>query len=521
MLFYLITSLVNAVTSLTLGFFVFSQNKKSNINRFFALFALSVAIWAVGYFFWQLSKTMETALFWIKFLMVPAVFVPIFYLHFVTSLLDLNKKLKPILVIGYLFALVFAFLNIFSSYFVKGVSEKLSFSFWPDPGIIFHIFLFTFFSFAILSWFLLINAWKKAAGSKRDQILYVFWGTFIGFLGGSTNYLLWYDIPVPPAGNWAVVVYVGMIAYAIIKKKLFDIKVVLAEFLVGIIAILLFIQAVISNSRTEFIWKFALFLIFIYFGYLLVLGVIREVKRRAELQKLYEQVDKLSKTKSEFISIASHQLRTPLTAIKGYISMIIEGSYGQLSEKQQKPLNNVYQSNERLIRLVSDLLNLSRLEAGKIKLEPKLSSLEEISGQVIDELKINAQNKELTLKLVSPKPVLDKITIDADKIRQAILNLVDNAIKYTKEGGITIELEQKENRQLVKISDSGEGLTKDEIDSLFKMFSRSTAGQQFHTEGMGIGLYVAKQFVQMHQGKIWVESKGKGKGSTFLIELPK
>jgi signal transduction histidine kinase len=142
-----------------------------------------------------------------------------------------------------------------------------------------------------------------------------------------------------------------------------------------------------------------------------------------------------------------------------------------------------------------------------------------ISG-VIEELKINAKKKGLYLKIIKPPEPLPKIMVDRDKLRQVILNIIDNAIKYTKKGGITIKIQSLKSKIQIIIQDTGEGMTKNEIKSLFQMFSRATAGTQLHTEGAGIGLYVAKRFIEMHNGRIWAESGGKGKGSTFYIELP-
>ncbi|PIW92176.1 MAG: hypothetical protein COZ89_01370, partial [Candidatus Nealsonbacteria bacterium CG_4_8_14_3_um_filter_37_23] len=247
----------------------------------------------------------------------------------------------------------------------------------------------------------------------------------------------------------------------------------------------------------------------------------REVEKATkELKEAYEKLKNLDRAKSEFISIASHQLRTPLAAIKGYISMFLEGTYGKLSEKIKEPMENVYKSNERLIKLVNDLLNVSRIETGKIKLELQKTSIEDVISNIINELKIEAEKKNIYLKWQEPKKPLPEILVDRDKIRQVILNLIDNAIRYTNKGGIRIIYQTANKKCQIIIADTGEGMTREEILHLFESFSRGGAGTQFYSEGAGLGLYVAKKFVEMHKGKIWVESPGKGKGSTFYIELP-
>jgi signal transduction histidine kinase len=263
---------------------------------------------------------------------------------------------------------------------------------------------------------------------------------------------------------------------------------------------------------------------------LLIRGVVREVEQREQLAELnkklqlaYEEVDRLSKAKSEFISIASHQLRTPLTAIKGYISMLIEGTYGAVPKIAKKPLENVYESNERLINLVNNLLDISRIEAGRMEFEPEEAQIEDIIESVVAEFKITADQKKLYLKYDKPAQFLPKLLLDKDKIRQVFLNLINNSIKYTNQGGITIKIKNQtdiKNTILITISDTGEGMTKEDLAKLFESFSRGSVGVQLSAEGAGLGLYIARKFVEMHKGKIWAESEGKGKGSTFYVELP-
>lgn len=239
-----------------------------------------------------------------------------------------------------------------------------------------------------------------------------------------------------------------------------------------------------------------------------------------ELRTAYEELKVLDKAKSEFISMASHQLKTPLSAIKGYISMLIEGCWGELPEKAKEKMKNVFHSNERLIRIVNDLLNISKVELGKIKLEKTPTQIVDLIQSCYNELKIEAEKKNLEFILEKPKKPLPQINIDSLKIRQVIMNLIDNAIRYTPKGEIKIGAKKTKSSILISIKDTGEGLTKEEIDSIFKGFVRGSAGINYFIEGAGLGLYVAKKFLELHQGRIWAESKGKGKGSVFYVELP-
>jgi len=512
MSFYYFSSLLNALTATFIGFFVYFNNRKSKTNQLFVLFCMGVAMWAYPYCFWPGAQDKATALLSFQLLHVGAIFLPIFYLHFILVWLNLYQEKKRVLKLGYLAGLILTPF-VFTPLFIKDMVPKLSFKYWAEPGILYHFFLLIFFSYAIYSVYLLIKALTTADETKQNQIKYVLIGTIVGYLGGATNYPLWYNIPIPPLGNWTTTVYVAIVAYAIIKHHLMDIRVVLTEFFVSLIALLLLIEAVTAQTLTAGLYRIGLFTAFCVFGYLLIKSVLNEIKLR-------EKLEIANNAKSEFVSIASHQLRTPLTAIKGYISMMIENTYGKLPEALLKPLQNVYESNEKLIKLVNDLLDLSRLEAGKIEFTPTLTSLEKIVADIIEELKINADKKSLYLKLIKPKEALPEIMVDQPKIRQVVLNLIDNAIKYTREGGITIKLKATDSQEQIIISDTGIGISPDEIPSLFQMFSRASAGAKLHTEGSGVGLHVAKKFIEMHQGRIWVESEGKNEGSTFYIELP-
>lgn len=239
-----------------------------------------------------------------------------------------------------------------------------------------------------------------------------------------------------------------------------------------------------------------------------------------DLQVANEQLRELDAAKSEFISIASHQLRTPLTIIKGYISMMLEGNFGKLTKNERGSLEKVFESNERLIHLVENLLNISRIESGRMKFSFENAQLDNIVTSVIEELSDYAKRKKLRLEYIEPKKTTPMVKIDEEKIRQVIINLIDNAIKYTKQGGITIKLEEIEKNIRFSISDSGVGIKSDDLPTLFKKFSRGKEVTLIHTEGTGLGLYVAKMMIEAHRGRIWAESKGEGKGSKFYFEIP-
>lgn len=245
---------------------------------------------------------------------------------------------------------------------------------------------------------------------------------------------------------------------------------------------------------------------------------VRVAEATQELSGAYRELKKLDDSKTEFLSLASHQLRTPLSAIKGYLSMVMEGNFGKLEKETEGAIKDVYQSNERLIALVNDLLNITRIEAGKLEYHPKETDFEKLVASVIKELEMTAKNKGLELKEKISK--LPLINIDPDKIRQVLINLIDNALKYTEKGKVTVQAKKVDDHILVEIKDTGIGMSADKMTTLFQWFSRGKGALRLDAGGFGLGLYIAKKIVEKANGKIWAESKGEKKGSTFVFELP-
>ncbi|PIS05021.1 MAG: hypothetical protein COT81_03395, partial [Candidatus Buchananbacteria bacterium CG10_big_fil_rev_8_21_14_0_10_42_9] len=242
-------------------------------------------------------------------------------------------------------------------------------------------------------------------------------------------------------------------------------------------------------------------------------------ERTAELQVANKKLTELDKAKSEFISIASHQLRTPLTVIKGYISMILEGSFGKTSKVISDNLNKVYTSNERLIELVENLLDISRIESGRQEFNFTTLDMKHEAQVVYEELEQKAKTKGLEFKLEAPKEKLE-IVGDSEKLHEVIMNFTDNAVKYTKEGFVHITLRKDGDNIIYEVKDSGIGMNAEDKKALFKKFSRAAGTSLVHTEGTGLGLYVAKMIIDTHKGEVGADSKGRGKGSTFWFSIP-
>ncbi len=247
--------------------------------------------------------------------------------------------------------------------------------------------------------------------------------------------------------------------------------------------------------------------------------VRRMEETNKELGEANEHLKELDQAKSEFVSIASHQLRTPMTGIMGYLSMIVGGDFGKIDPALNKVLDSLLDASQRMIRLINLFLDVTKIESGKLILDKQPVQLEDLIEKELDVVQKMAKDHGLKLVYKRPKVALPKLVID-DKITDVVLNLVDNAIKYTPKGSITVTSEREGEWVHVKVQDTGRGLDPKEAKNLFNKFVRGYGIAQVNPDGSGLGLYVARRIIEVHGGKIWVESDGVGKGSCFQFTLP-
>lgn len=240
----------------------------------------------------------------------------------------------------------------------------------------------------------------------------------------------------------------------------------------------------------------------------------------AQLEGANEQLKELDQAKSEFLSIASHQLYTPLTAIRGYLSMLKEGDFGPLDSKQQPIINIINTSAERLINLIKNLLDISRIESGRFELDLEVVDLASMAKEIVQDLMPNAMSKNLKLVFHESPQNVPSIIADRQRLRQVILNYVDNAVKYTDQGHIDVRVIHNHDTVELVVTDTGKGIDAKDIDILFTKFTRTKDAARSHTQGSGLGLYVARRIINEHHGETLAQSSGKGQGSTFIVRLP-
>jgi signal transduction histidine kinase len=240
-----------------------------------------------------------------------------------------------------------------------------------------------------------------------------------------------------------------------------------------------------------------------------------------DLQDANNKLKELDKLKDEFVYLASHELRTPMTAIKSYLWLALKGDAGVLNETQKLYIDRAYVSTNRLIKLVNDMLNISRIESGRITIEVQKVDIYKLVQEIVDEVKPRA--KELGINVViSPSPTLPPVLADPDKIKEVLINLIGNSLKFTpKDGSITVSFAENNGMVEVKVNDTGAGIESENIPKLFQKFSMiaESYSNNRNASGTGLGLYISRSIIELHHGKIWATSGGIGKGSQFIFTL--
>jgi len=534
---YAIVALIAGMSSFSFGLFVYLENRKDSFNKLYALLSVGFFIWTLSYFIWLLQVEESSALFWARMLNLGATLIPPLYLHWILIFLGLTKKRRWLIFSAYFVTAIFSIFS-FSHFYIKEAKQVLDFSYWPQAGPLYTIFLFTsYIGFVGYAFIELIRRYKKAEVMIKIKIRYLIGATILGFGGGATNFPLMYNFPLmPPYGMFLVIFYPFFFYYAIAKSRLFNVRVVLTELFTFIICIILIAKALLSRDLNEMIINGSIFIVVGLFGILLVRSVSKEVRQREkmeqmakELERAYEmekeakrRIEELGEAKTQFMLATQHHFRTPLTSINGYIDLILTGAYGKVSSKLKETVLKIKISTNRLIRVVGEVLDISQFQMGKKPIFNLLKTkIEPVVEEVLEELQFTAQSKNIYLKLEKPKTEIPLVSIDVEKMKVALFNIVDNAIKYTNEGGVMIKIKNQISNIKIIIQDTGIGITKEEAEALFvDIFERGEEAKKLFGTGRGIGLYVANQIIKGHGGKVWVESEGRGKGSTFYIELP-
>jgi signal transduction histidine kinase len=512
---------VTVAAIVILGFIIYISNKKSSTNRAFLFLAITSALWSViNYLSYQINISGDIVIWFNRLILFSAVWFAysIYQLAYVfpNDKTPSSRKFNRSL----LFLAIFSSLITLTPFVFSGVQtltpagqvSVLS----VRPGII--IFGLSVFFFNIGSIILLHFKLRRVSGAEKKQFELILIGIYITLaLILIFNFILpafFQVVKFIPLGALFIFPFVAFTFYAISKHHLFNIKNSATVIIAFALTVVSFAEIIFANNLSLILFRGGVFILVLIFSIQLVRNIFN-------LEFANDRLKELDQLKSEFVSLATHQIRAPLTSIKGYISLIQEGDYGPVSTQVNDALNIIQQSTNNLVTIVGDFLDVSRIEQGRMKYDFKNFNIQELVNQVMTEQKPNVEKMGLKLNYSFEPGQNYSIFADMGKIKQIVGNIIDNSIKYTPQGHVDVALSKPNSGKfLIKIADTGVGINPKVMPKLFQKFSRAENANDVNIMGTGLGLYVAKQMIEAHHGRVWAESEGDGKGSQFYIELP-
>jgi signal transduction histidine kinase len=526
------------ILAIFVGLFLISNNPKGLANQgIFALTLLFAAWTLINLMAWTNIDSRILLVGWMMYEVVEAslALLTVYLVYVFVYGKPAPAKLKAILLILLLPVLLFAHTNLNVSGF--NISDCDAFGF---EGSLYHGYVTILSVLALIAnTYLLVRGYSRKK-TKQERAIVIYFGlgiqlflfTFFSVIwlaGYLTTIGVFEDSDLEFYGLFGMAIFIVFIGVLMTKFRAFKVGMLAAQALLVSIVVLVGSQITIAESQTAAILGSITLVLTLVSGLLLNSSVKKEIAQKVELQKLTGKLEKanvrlkeLDQLKSEFVSIASHQLRSPLTAIRGYASMMAEGSFGKLPQKAQESADRIAESARLMAMSVEDYLNVSRIESGNMKYNYSDFNFRDKLEEITDELRPIALKKGLILLFRTNLQSRGVVHADVGKAVQIAHNLINNSIKYTQKGSVSVFVRDDigTKKIYVDITDTGVGMNEKTIASIFQKFSRAENANKVNNSGTGLGLFVASKMAEAMGGTITAESEGEGKGSTFTLELP-
>ncbi len=526
------------ILALLVGIFVLLNSKNNLLNKLLFFLALSFSVWTTANLILWTNIHVDILLFTWPFLAVSSSLISILSIYFIYVFInkqDVSSKLKLSFLSLLLPVLLFAHTNLNVSGF--NITDCDAFGF---EGIYYKAYYIALGILALI-WIpiIVVRSYIKSTDLQfkkqlrligvgiQSFLLSFFTATSVASYLAGIGYFE--DSSLEFYGLFGMIIFMIFIGIIIVNFKTFKVGLLATQALTVALLILTASQYTYATTKITVILTTISLLFTALIGYLLIKSVKSEVEQRKKIQVLANDLEKanerlrqMDKLKSEFVSIASHQLRSPITAISGYASLINEGSYGEVPDKMRDPISRIVESARMMASSIEDYLNVSRIEAGNMKFTYSDFNLVDETEHICDDLRPEALQRGLVLlfrKRIDSKGI---VNADIGKVQQIIHNLINNSIKYTPKGAITVYVHDdiKIKKLYIDIMDTGIGMNSETLHSIFQKFERGDSANSVNVKGTGLGLYVALKMAEAMKGTISAHSEGEGKGSRFTIELP-
>ncbi|MEQ1500442.1 MAG: ATP-binding protein [Parcubacteria group bacterium] len=518
--YFSLSLLIGGFVALLSGLVVYIHNHKTIENVSWFFFNLTSAVWSFGYFATINAPNKGFAFVSDWILHLAAILVPLFCLLSVISITKNYEKHKVAMVFFSILGLFFM-ISTPTRMFVRDVIPKAGFDYVPDAGPLYIYFTLYFFALVFYVLSILFKTYlnsKDPIESRRLKYMFIF--TAIGSVGGGSVFFLTFNIPFLPYPLILFSLFPVISIYAIFRLELFNVKVVTTEAIVFFLWIFVLIRTLISTNLNDFIINGILLLLMNLVGVFLIRSVIKEVKLREELDVSNTRLKNANQGQVNLIHLMNHQIKGRFGTAKNIFAELLTDDYGNMPEESRFMLQKGLEETNLGIQYVQSILKGASAENGSLPLEMKTLDFKKIVEDTYNDQKDKAEKKELKISL----SVADgEFNVNGDELQlsEAVRNLMDNSINYTLEGSIDVSLSVVGNRVRLQVKDSGVGLTDDDKSKLFKSGGRGSESLKVNVNSTGYGLAFVKGVIEAHSGYVWAESEGRGKGSTFILELPK
>ncbi len=515
---------LTAILTLALGIWAYFDKRTDQKHIAFGTMLLAVSAWTFSLVLWRNSDEYETKMFWLRMIFFVGSFIPTLFLIF--SLAFRMKRRIPLplqaLIVapqGVLFALAF-----FSKSLVALGRNGL-----PELGLGRLVFAAHFAILLVIALAVLFSVSHQPDAKDRQKLLFVLVGAIVAF---NSIFGLLYGTTftkVPDAlliANVGLVIGMFFMASAILQRSfLVELRMLGPQLFVMFLLFVIIFNIVVTETTIDPALRITMIVILACYVGLSTRTLLSQVRHARQVEvmseqtfKLNEELMKADKMKTRFVSLASHQLRSPISGVRMYLQMMCAGDFGAVLPKQSEVLSTNVLVLNRLSETIDTFLDAAKIQLGKLELFKNETAVGPMITRVVEELRPAAFKKGLALNVEVPRK-LPEVTCDEGKIMHVLANLVDNAIKYTEAGSVTVSAISHGDSVSVCVRDTGIGLTQEEKNQVADVFKRGMEAVRLDTGGSGLGLYIVKNILDAHGSSLVLESEGRGKGSSarFLL----